>query len=205
VIAAEHLNSPTPTKEEAFRELLLLSARHHGVGTMPDLADYYRLNKPIARRILAEMADSGEVEEVRVEGWERPAYLYPEAKLPRRVNATALLSPFDPVVWERDRTERLFGFHYRIEIYVPEPDRVYGYYVLPFLMDESLVARIDLKADRKNGVLLVKGSHHEADADPAEVAARLAPELERMCAWLGLDAVDVAVNGNLAPALRSLA
>lgn len=203
VIPVEHLNSPTPPKEEAFRELLLLSARHHGVGTASDLADYYRLNKPFARRVLAEMVAGGELNEVRVEGWSDPALMHPEAKQPRRIEAAALLTPFDPVVWERDRTERLFGFHYRIEIYVPEPDRVYGYYVLPFLMDEALVGRVDLKSDRKNGVLLVKGSYYEEGADPEEVAARLAPELASMCAWLGLSDVDVAANGNLAPALRS--
>jgi uncharacterized protein YcaQ len=183
----------------------MLSARHHGVGTAADLADYYRLNKPIARSVLAEMVASGELEEVEVEGWSHPALVHPEAKLPRRIAAAALVSPFDPVVWERDRTERLFGFHYRIEIYVPKPDRVYGYYVLPFLMGEDLVARADLKSDRKAGVLRVLGSFHEDDADPAEVAARLAPELEGMCQWLGLNAVEIAANGNLAPALRSSA
>ncbi len=205
VIAAEHLNSPTPTKQEAFRELLLRSARHHGVGTATDLADYYRLHKPTARGMLAEIVAAGELEEVAVEGWTHPAYLHPKAKLPRAIKTAALLSPFDPVVWERDRAERLFGFRYRIEIYVPEPDRIYGYYVLPFLMNDRLVARVDLKSDRKNGVLLVKGSYHESDADPAEVAARLAPELEAMCEWLGLGAVDISANGNLAPALSSLA
>jgi len=202
VIAAEHLDGPTPTKEEAFRELLLLSARHHGVGTATDLTDYYRLNKPTARPILAELVAAGELEQVEVAGWPQPAYMHPEAKLPRWVKASALLSPFDPVVWERDRAERLFGFFYRIEIYVPEPDRIYGYYVLPFLMDEHLVGRFDLKSDRKNGVLLVKGSYHEESADPAEVAERVAPELVGLSEWLGLGDVDVADRGNLAPALK---
>ena len=205
VIPARCLQAPAASKEDAFRELLALSARHHGLGTAADLGDYYRLNMPIARKILADMVGAGELEEVRVEGWSDPAYMHPQAKLPRAIKATALLSPFDPVVWERDRAERLFGFHYRIEIYVPEPDRIYGYYVLPFLMDDGLVARVDLKSDRKSGVLLVKGSYHESDADPEEVAARLLPELEGMCEWLGLSAVDVADNGNLAPVLRSLA
>jgi len=182
--------------------LLLLSARHHGVGTATDLTDYYRLNKPTARPILAELVAAGELEQVEVAGWPQPAYMHPEAKLPRWVKASALLSPFDPVVWERDRAERLFGFFYRIEIYVPEPDRIYGYYVLPFLMDEHLVGRFDLKSDRKNGVLLVKGSYHEESADPAEVAERVAPELVGLSEWLGLGDVDVADRGNLAPALK---
>lgn len=203
VIAAEYLDSPTPAKDEALRELLLLSARHHGVGTSTDLADYYRLNKPRARRVVAELVREGELEEVEVEGWSRPAFLHPKAKLPRRIKAAALLSPFDPVVWERDRAERLFAFHYRIEIYVPEPDRIYGYYVLPFLMDDRLVGRVDLKADRKNGVLRVRGSYHEEHAAPAEVAARLAPELAAMSEWLGLGEVNVAGRGNLAASLAA--
>lgn len=205
VIPDEHLNAPALPKEEAFRELLLLSARHHGVGTLGDLADYYRLNKVIAREIMTDIIASGELAEVEVEGWDQPAILDPAAKLPRQIDAATLLTPFDPVVWERDRAERLFGFFYRIEIYVPEPDRVYGYYVLPFLMGDTLVGRVDLKSDRKNSVLVVRGAYHEPGADPDEVAARLAPELEAMSRWLGLGDVDVAANGNLAPVLRSLA
>lgn len=205
VIPAKYRSAPAPGKREAFRRLLLRSARHHGVGSLGDLADYYRLNKVIARDVMADIIGSGELVEVEVEGWDRPAILDPDARMPRRVDAATLLTPFDPVVWERDRTERLFGFFYRIEIYVPQPDRVYGYYVLPFLMGEKLVGRVDLKSDRKNGVLLVLGSYHEQGADPDEVAAQLGPELRRMSEWLGLDDVDVAANGNLFPALRSLA
>ncbi len=203
VIAPEHLEAPAPSKREAFRELLLLSARHHGVGTAADFADYYRLNKPIARSVLAEMVAAGDLEEVTVEGWSHPALLHPDAKLPRTISTTALLSPFDPVVWERDRTERLFGFRYRIEIYVPKPDRIYGYYVLPFLVDDALVARVDLKSDRKNGVLLVKGSFHEEGVDAEAVAGRLAPELRAMSAWLDLGDVDIKPRGNLASALSA--
>jgi uncharacterized protein YcaQ len=203
VIPAEHLNAPTPTREDAFRELLLLSAKHHGVGTAVDLGDYYRLHMPTVRRILEEMVAAGELERVDVEGWSHPAYLYPDAKLPRRVDVASLLTPFDPVVWERDRTERLFGFHYRIEIYVPKPDRVYGYYVLPFLMGDRLVGRVDLKSDRKNGVLLVLGAYHEDHADPGAVAARLGPELIAMSKWLGLGKVDVSRRGNLATELKA--
>ena len=151
------------------------------------------------------MAAAGDIEELQVEGWSHPAFLHPEAKLPRNIDASALLSPFDPVVWERDRADRLFGFRYRIEIYVPKPKRIYGYYVLPFLMGDRLVARIDLKSDRKAGVLRVLGSFHEEDVDPAEVAARLGPELIGMSDWLGLSGVDIAANGNLAGSLRSLA
>ncbi len=201
VIAGEHLDTATPTKDEAFRELLLLGARHHGVGTATDLTDYYRLNRPAARPILAEIVANGELEEVEVEGWKHPAFMHPEAKLPRRIGGAALLSPFDPVVWERDRAERMFGFHYRIEIYVPQPKRVYGYYVLPFLVDGQLVGRVDLKSDRKNGVLLVQGAYHEPGRDPAAVVARLAPELAAMSTWLGLGDVNVSRRGNLAQVL----
>ncbi len=198
VIAAEYLAGPAPSREEAYRELLRLSAKHHGVGTAADLGDYYRLHMPTVRPLLRAMVADGDLEEVRVEGWKQPAFVHPGAKLPRRISSAALLSPFDPVVWERDRTERLFGFFYRIEIYVPEPQRVHGYYVLPFLLDDRLVARVDLKSDRKNGVLLVKGSYHEESADPEEVAGRLDPELRALSEWLGLSEVVVHANGNLA-------
>ncbi|MCP4967639.1 MAG: winged helix-turn-helix domain-containing protein [bacterium] len=202
VIAAEKLNAPSATKEEAYRELLLLGARHHGVGTATDITDYYRLNRPTSRPILDEIVVDGDLEEVAVEGWKRPAYLHPTAKLPRRITGAALLSPFDPVVWERDRTERLFGFHYRIEIYVPQPQRVYGYYVLPFLVDGELVGRVDLKSDRKNSVLLVQGSYHEEGRAPDAIAERLAPELADMSQWLGLGDLEVMRRGNLSTALR---
>ncbi|MDJ0926001.1 MAG: crosslink repair DNA glycosylase YcaQ family protein [Acidimicrobiia bacterium] len=204
VIAPEHLNSPTPSKEEAYRELLLLSAKHHGVGSAADLGDYYRLHMPTVRKILKDMVAAGDLEEAIVEGWQHEAYLHTKAKKPRRIEANALLSPFDPVVWERDRTERLFEFFYRLEIYVPKPDRVYGYYVLPFLMDDALVARVDLKSDRKNGVLRVLGSYHEPDVDAAEVAERLSIELRAMGSWLGLGDVAIESRGNLAGALRRI-
>jgi uncharacterized protein len=205
VIPAEHLAAPTPTKEEALRELLLRSARHHGVGTANDLADYYRLRVPEVRPVIAEMVAAGELDEVGVEGWSRPAYLYPGATLPRRISTSALLTPFDPVVWERDRAERLFDFFYRIEIYVPKPERVYGYYVMPFLMGERVVARVDLKADRKSGVLLAKGAFTESGVDAGEIAVRLAPELAAMSDWLGLGDVAIYNKGDLAPALGRVA
>ncbi|MGI9648278.1 MAG: winged helix-turn-helix domain-containing protein [Acidimicrobiia bacterium] len=188
--------------EEAHREMALRGARAHGVGTAKDIADYYRITVPQARPQLAALVEEGLLEEVRVEGWKQTAYRHPAAALPRQVEARALLSPFDPVVWERDRTERLFGFEYRIEIYVPEPQRRYGYYVYPFLLGDELVARVDLKADRKAGVLRARGTFIEEGQDPSGVAAELAAELHLMAEWLGLDEVHVASKGNLSGALR---
>ena len=163
--------------------------------TAHDLADYYRLHRPTARSVVADMAADGEIEEVEVEGWKHPAYLSPDAKLPRSIAGASLLRQFDSLIWERDRTERLFNFRYRIEIYVPKPKRVYGYYVLPFLVDGELVGRVDLKADRKTGKLLVQGAYHEEGRDPHEVADRLAPELTEMSGWLGLGDVKLAAAG----------
>jgi hypothetical protein len=204
VILSAHLDAAPVPEREAYRELLLLAARHHGVGTATDLADYYRLHRPTARAVVTEMAADGVIEEVEVEGWKHPAFIHPMTKLPRKIRDAVLLSPFDSLVWERDRTERIFGFRYRIEIYVPQPDRLYGYYVLPFLVDGELVGRVDLKSDRKHGTLLVRGSYHESGADAAGVAARLAPELAQMSDWLGLGDVEVAPRGNLAAAVRDL-
>ena len=191
-----------PDRREAFRRLLMLAARHHGVGTTGDLADYYRLHGPTARPLLEELADAGALERVEVPGWRGPVYLHPAARLPRRVRGASLLSPFDPVVWHRERVERLFGFFYRIEIYVPQPKRVFGYYVLPFLLDGELAGRVDLKADRREGVLRVQAAHVEDGQDHLRVARGLAPELRQMAEWLGLDHVTVVRKGNLAAKLH---
>jgi uncharacterized protein YcaQ len=187
--------------DDARRELLRAAARALGVGTAADLADYYRMPIREARRLTAELAAAGELREVRVDGWAESAYLHPAARCPRRIGAAALLSPFDPVVWFRPRAARLFAFDYRIEIYVPQPQRRWGYYVLPFLLGDRLAARVDLKADRAAGRLLVQASYAEPGVDAEEVAAALAAELRTMARWLGLDDVSVAKKGDLARAL----
>jgi uncharacterized protein YcaQ len=191
------------SKDAAYRELLLKAVRHSGIGTTHDIADYYRLNIPYARPILADLVASGEIEEVVVPGWRGPVYLDPGAKRPHSVGATTLLSPFDPVVWYRERAERLFDFHYRIEIYVPEDRRVYGYYVLPFMLDGELVGRVDVKADRKSSTLLVRSAFFEDGQDRDRVAGALASELEQFAGWLGLGDISVSSKGNLSKAVRA--
>jgi uncharacterized protein YcaQ len=189
-------------REDAQRELLRQAARAHGVGTASDLADYYRMPIREARPRLAELVAASELREVKVEGWRKPGYLHPEAQVPKRIDARALLSPFDPVVWYRPRAARLFGFDYRIEIFVPQAQRKWGYYVLPFLLGDRLVARVDLKADRAARRLLVLAAYLEAHATSKEVAPALAAELRTFAGWLGLDSVDVGRRGGFA---RSLA
>jgi uncharacterized protein YcaQ len=197
VLPAEVLAIATPDRADAQRELLRRSIRSLGIATARDLRDYYRLPAADCKARIPELVEAGDLLPVTVEGWKNQAFVDPDAAYPRRISRAALLSPFDPVVWERDRTERLFGFRYRIEIYVPASKRVHGYYVLPFLLNEALVARVDLKADRQQGVLLVQSAWREPDA-PAETAERLAAELHRMAQWLGLDGVIARPAGDLA-------
>lgn len=182
-------------REEAQRELLRRAARAQGVGTASDLADYYRMPMKETRPRLAELVARGELLEARVEGWTQPAYLHPEARRPRRIRAAALLSPFDPVIWTRPRTSRLFGFDYRFEIFIPAAKRRWGAYVLPFLHGERLAARVDLKAERSQGTLLVRAAYIEPHAEPEAVADALALELRTMAAWLGLGSVVVGRRG----------
>lgn len=202
VIPTDVLARPAVPELEARKQLLELASRHHGVGTFTDLTDYHRQPNQPCKSLIGELVEEGTLRQVQVEGWTQPAYVHHEARIPRRISACALLSPFDPVVWNRDRTHRLFGFHYRIEIYTPQPKRIHGYYVLPILWGDSVVGRVDLKADRQRGVLMVQGSYLEPGVPAGPLADDLAPELIAMAGWLGLDEVDVMQRGDLASTLR---
>jgi uncharacterized protein YcaQ len=201
VLPGEIIAAPTPSVEQAQRELVRMAARGMGVATEPDLGDYFRLPRGESKQRVAELVEAGELIPVTVDGWRAPAYLWPEARRPRRMACRALLSPFDSLIWFRDRTERLFGFRYRIEIYTPAAKRQYGYYVLPFLLGDSLVARVDLKSDRRAGVLRVQAAFAEPGVDVLYVAAELAAELATIAKWLELDGVVVGERGDLAAPL----
>jgi uncharacterized protein len=205
-LAPELLGTP-PTEADAVRELVARAASALGIATEADLADYWRMKRVPVRAAVRDLEDAGELVPVAVPGWTTggrptPTWVHRDARRPRRLEAAAVLSPFDPVVWFRPRTERLFDFHYRIEIYTPEPDRKFGYYSLPVLIDDEVVGRVDLKSDRKARVLRVQSAWAEAGAPP-ETAERLVPVLRSAASWQGLDEIDVVGRGDLAPALSA--
>lgn len=207
-VGLAELHEVAVPRADAERELVRRSVRALGVGTVSDIADYYRLKIAPTVAALRDLEDAGEIEAVAVEGWMRgsrplPAYRWPAARIPRRIETAALLSPFDPVVWFRDRALRLFDFHYRIEIYTPAPKRQYGYYTLPVLIDDQVVGRIDLKSDRQAGVLRVQSAWSEPGQDAHAMAERIAPILRRAAQWQGLGDVVVADRGNAAGAVRA--
>ncbi|MDP3855049.1 winged helix-turn-helix domain-containing protein [Phenylobacterium sp.] len=194
--------TPTPDREDAQRELIRIAARAQGVATERDLRDYFRMGVAETKARIGELVEMGDLAPVTVQGWANDAYLDPAARRPRKVAANALLSPFDNLIWFRERTERLFDARIRLEIYTPAHKRVHGYYVLPFLQGEALTARVDLKAERKKGVLVVQSAHAEPGAN-AETPSLLAAELKLMAGWLGLDQVQVAPKGDLAARLAA--
>ena len=189
VIPSEILALPTPSEADAQRELVRIAARATGIAAERDLRDYFRLDLAAARARVGELVEAGELVPVTVAGLKGPRYLAKDAKIPRRVDARALLSPFDSLVWNRDRTRELFGFDYRLEIYVPQHKRVHGYYVLPFLYGDALVARVDLKNDRQARVLRAHATHIEPKLPKREILAAVREQLEAMAVWLGADSV----------------
>ncbi|MDH3706375.1 MAG: winged helix DNA-binding domain-containing protein [Acidimicrobiia bacterium] len=197
IVPAEVRAQPTPDRDDAQKELLVRSARALGVGTVGCLVDYYRLPKKQARGQVAELVEDGRLQPVDVEGWSQSGYVVPDVSIPRRVEAAAVVSPFDPVVWNRPRAELLFGFEYRIEIYVPKAKRQYGYYVLPFLLGDRLVARVDVKTDREAGVLRVHAAYAEAHAEPADIAGPLVASLHRLARFVGVDEAAYGTRGDL--------
>ena len=201
IIPSDYLEAPALEEEAAHRQLMALAAKSHGIGTEKCLRDYFRLPTAEARKALDALLEEGIIEPVSVEGWNAPTYLYRDAQLPARATCRALLAPFDSLIWYRDRAEALFDFRYRIEIYVPKEKRQFGYYVLPFLMGDRLVARLDLKANRQESILEVFAAHGEAHIDQGKVAEALAQELTLMAQWMGLDAIRVGERGDLTRSL----
>lgn len=201
IIPDEHVGRGID-RDDAILDLIERSVEALGVGTIADIADYYRLHKSDCRRLLPRVVSSGRVYEVAVKGWNESAYRHAGASIPRSVHGVSLISPFDPLIWFRDRAQRVFGLHYRIEIYVPAPKRTFGYYVLPVLMDGRIVARVDLKTDRGAGVLRVRSAHLEAGESTDEVSARLADHLETTAGWLDCDSISVEDWGDLTGPLK---
>ncbi|MEN3208886.1 crosslink repair DNA glycosylase YcaQ family protein [Methylorubrum populi] len=197
------LRLPTPSGVDARRTLLARSAEALGIATADDLRDYYRIPAADARLPIEQLVEEGTIVPVRVRGWRQQAYLHKDVRAGRRITGAALLSPFDPLIWHRPRTERLFCFRYRLEIYTPAPKREHGYYVLPFLLDGALVARVDLKADRKAGALIVQRAHVEPEA-PRYTVERLIEELRFMASWLGLPDLVAAPAAVTDPLLATL-
>ncbi len=204
VIPCEILNLPTPSERDAVLQLMGLSGQALGVGTAFDFRDYFRLPVELAKRATDDSVEAGILTPVTVEGWKTQAYKHCSAKIPRALDAAALVTPFDPICWDRDRTERLFNFHYRIELYTPRHKRKFGYYVLPFLMGETFAGRVCLKADRETGTLRANHIHHEEFVDVDEVAHRMHAEIKRMANWLDLPNIEIMKSGNLASKLTSL-
>jgi uncharacterized protein YcaQ len=221
VIPRSVLDAPIPAREEAMKQLICLGASAYGVGTFSDITGYFETDgwrdrmapgpwserpkgrsKPIAKRLVSELVEEGRLLTAQVDGWREPAYLHPGARVPKAVDARALVTPFDSLVWDRKRLERMFGMKYTIEIYVPAPKRVYGYYVCPFLLGDGIAARCDLKADRARKVLKVRSAFLEPEQDARRVAPELAGELRQMLEWLELDRIEVAERGDLAARLR---
>jgi uncharacterized protein len=203
VLPREVLAAPTPPVHEAQRELLRHAGRALGVATVGDLADYFRMSVPESRPRVAELVEDGSLAPVTVDGWKQQAYLWPDTRVPRRAERRTLTSPFDSLIWSRDRTERLFGFRYRLEIFTPAPKRIHGYYVLPFLMGDRFLARVDLKSDRKQGRLVVPAAYGEPGSNPRQVASELGAELRRLAGWLELEQIQVSPAGDLGPLLRT--
>lgn len=184
------------------KQLLLKAAKAHGVGTAGDLADYFRMNGPLAKKLLHELVEDKKLEVAEVEGWKEKAFMLPETKVPKeRANRTTLLSPFDPLVWFRPRAERLWDFHYRIEIYTPEPKRIFGYYTLPILWNGQIAGRIDLKNDRQSKTLLIQSAWHEPNIDPTALAQDLAKHLAQTAKWQNCQDIELKKKGNLSAAL----